>query len=261
MPWHCLGLFIGILYWAVFGLCLTLAGSLLFWILPAKTGRRLGKIILHYLFRWFLSLVRALGLVHADNSALVPLGHSGPLIIAPNHAALWDAVFVIACLPRVTCVMKPAILENPVLGGGARLAGYIPGQPVTRMIRLATRILASGGQLLFFPEGTRTNARARWINPLRGGCAVIATRSQVPVQTVFIRTSSRFLQKGWSVFRRPHFPIHVRLDLGPLLVPQSGESPQAFTTRLEQVFITQLSRPDPLRRKIVSFNDRSPDLP
>ncbi len=123
------------------------------------------------------------------------------------------------------------------------------------MIRDASQSLAEGGQLLLFPEGTRTRPDARWINPLKGGCAIIATRAQVPVYPIFIRSNTRFLQKGWPLWRRPVFPITIRFDLGEPLIPQTGESSQSFTTRLTKVFEQELSKPDPLRRQIDTVAD------
>ena len=143
---------------------------------------------------------------------------------APNHTSLWDVVFLIARLPSAVCVIKKQIFFNPVLGGGARLAGYIANDGMSRVIRGASRALAGGGQLLLFPEGTRTRPDARWINPIKGGCAIIANRSNVPVYPIFIRSNTRFLQKGWPLWRRPVFPITMKFELGEPLVPQPGES-------------------------------------
>jgi 1-acyl-sn-glycerol-3-phosphate acyltransferase len=242
---------LGLLYWGIFGGLLTLIGGPLHMILPRRSGERLGRLFLHHLFRWFVSFLRLAGLVRADTSALDRLGKSGqPLIAAPNHIALWDAVFIISRLPHGICVMKKSILKNPVLGGGARLAGYIANDGTTRMIRNAAASVSSGGQLLLFPEGTRTKPDARWINPLKGGCAIIALRAKVPVYPVFIRSNTRFLEKDWPFWKRPVFPIHIRIEVGEPLTPQSGESAQAFTRRLEAVFEQELSKPDPLRRQI-----------
>lgn len=249
--WHCLGMAIGISYWAFFGTLLTLGSGPLRLFLPEKTSGNLGRRALHELFRWFLRLTRILGLIKADLRELDALRDTAPRILAPNHAALWDAVFIISRLRDLTCVMKPSILRNIWLGGGARLAEFIPGQPLTRMIRSSCGSLARGRHLLFFPEGTRTDPGARWINPLGGGCALIAARSGTPVQTLFIRTDSRFLQKGGSLFKRPAFPIHVHIERGPVLEIGKHESAHEFTARLEEVFEQNLSRPHPLRRQIV----------
>jgi 1-acyl-sn-glycerol-3-phosphate acyltransferase len=242
---------VSILYWGVFGGLLTLIGGPLHLLLPRRTGERLGRLFLHHLFRWFTALLRILGLVTVDSTALGKLAKSSePLILAPNHIALWDAVFIIARIPRAVCVMKQSILRNPVLGGGARLAGYIANEGTTRMLRSASDSLTRGGQLLLFPEGTRTRPGERWINPLKGGCAIIALRAQVPVHPVFIRSNTRFLEKGWPVWKRPVFPLHIQIEVGTPLIPAQGESAQDFTKRLEAVFEKELSKPHPLRRRI-----------
>lgn len=250
-PWDYVMMALGLLYWGVFGGLLTLIGGPLHWLLPKRAGERLGRFFLHQLFRKFVVYLRLSDLVHADLTALDALGdlkHS--FIAAPNHTSLWDVVFIIARLPSAVCVMKKPILMNPLLGGGARLAGYIANDGMTRMIRDASRSLAGGGQLLLFPEGTRTKPDARWINPLKGGCAIIAAHAGIPVYPIFIRSNTRFLQKGWPLWRRPVFPIRMRFDLGEPLIPQLDESSQDFTARLAKVYEQELSKPDPLRRQI-----------
>ena len=250
-PWDYVMMALGLLYWGVFGGLLTLIGGPLHLLLPRRTGERLGRFFLHQLFRKFVIYLRLSDLVRADLTALDALGNlKHSFIAAPNHTSLWDVVFIIARLPSAVCVMKKPILMNPLLGGGARLAGYIANDGMTRMIRDASRSLTEGGQLLLFPEGTRTRPDARWVNPIKGGCAIIATKAQVPVYPIFIRSNTRFLQKGWPLWRRPVFPITIRFDLGEPLVPQPGESSQAFTDRLAKVYEQELSKPDPLRRQI-----------
>jgi 1-acyl-sn-glycerol-3-phosphate acyltransferase len=251
MPWDYTMMALGLLYWGIFGGLLTLIGGPLHLILPQQMGRKLGRALLHQLFRKFVIYLRLSDLVRADLTALDQLGsikHS--FIAAPNHTSLWDVVFIIARLPSAVCVIKKQIMINPLLGGGARLANYIANDGTTRMIRAATKSLAEGGQLLLFPEGTRTRADARWINPLKGGCAIIATHSQVPVYPIFIRSDTRFLQKGWPLWRRPVFPIHMHFDLGEPLTPLPGESAQAFTARLTAAYHQELSKPHSLRRQV-----------
>ncbi len=250
-PWDYLMMALGLAYWGIFGGILTLVGGPLCFLLPRKTGIRLGRFLLYQLFRKFVVYLRISDLVHADITTLDRLAEiRGSFIVAPNHTSLWDVVFIIARLPSAVCVMKKEILHNFVLGGGARLAGYIANDRITRTICDATRSLDQGGQLLLFPEGTRTRPDARWINPLKGGCAIIATRAGVPVYPIFIRSNTRFLQKGWPLWRRPVFPITLRFDLGSPLVPRDGESAQEFTKRLSTVYQQELSKPDPLRRQI-----------
>ncbi|MEM1082725.1 MAG: lysophospholipid acyltransferase family protein [Verrucomicrobiota bacterium] len=241
----------GILYWGVFGLLFTIVSLPLRIILPRRRAEILGRTLLHHAFRVFVGYLRLTRVVKVDLESLKPLKqHREPIIIAPNHTSLWDAVFVIACLPQPICIMKDSILRNPFLGGGARLAGYIPNGTSSRLVREAAEALNRGGQLLLFPEGTRTRHDQRWINPLRGGCALIARRAGVAVLPVFVRSNTRFLEKGWPLWKRPQFPLQLSFELGEALVPEEGESAKAFTARLEEVYTTNLARPHKLRRQI-----------
>lgn len=241
----------GLLYWGIFGLLVTLLSVPLRLLLPRRRAETFGRSLLHHAFRVFVGYLRVTRLVIADLDTLQPLlARRDPVIIAPNHSSLWDAVFVIARLPQPICIMKREILHNPFLGGGARLAGYIPNCGSTRLVREAADALATGGQLLLFPEGTRTRHDARWINPLRGGCALIARRAGVPVIPVFIRSNTRFLEKGWPLWKRPEFPIRLSFELGEELRPTADESARDFTARLQANYEVQLARPHKLRRQV-----------
>ena len=248
-PWDYCAMAFGLLYWAVFGLLFTLLGGPLHRLLPRRAGEALGRGLLHRAFRSFVVLLKLMRLVDADLRGLDRLkSFDFPFILAPNHLSLWDAVFVIARLPRAVCVMKESILKNPFLGGGARLAGYIPNGATGRMVRDAADALHAGGRLLLFPEATRTRRDVRWINPLKGGCALVALRAGVPVIPVFIRSNSHFAEKGWPLWKRPRFPIAMTFDLGEPLAPEPGESTQSFTARLQAVYECELAKPHPLRR-------------
>jgi 1-acyl-sn-glycerol-3-phosphate acyltransferase len=258
-PWDYSMMAIGLLYWGILGTIISLIAGPLHLILSRRIGEKLGRTVIHQGFRKFVVLMRWGDLVRADLTALDRLCEiRQPFIAAPNHTSLWDAVFIIARLPQAICVMKKSILYNPVLGGIARLAGHIANDGISRMIRQAIESLSHGGQLLLFPEGTRTRPDARWLNPLKGGCAIIAIQAQIPVYPLFIRSNTRFLEKGWPLWRRPIFPIYLRIDLGQPLLPDPGETAHAFTQRLTAVFEAELSKSDPLRRSTGDDAVKSP---
>lgn len=221
---------LGFVIFGVGGLLLTIFSALVYFILPRRRRAILGRWIIHTLFAIFVGYLRLTRLIRFDYTALDALRETGALIIAPNHPSLLDAVFIISRLPRVACVMKAAILDNPVLGGGARLAGYIRNDSPGTLVHHALEQLAAGHQLLLFPEGTRTVNPP--LNELKGGFAMIATRAGVPVQTIRLETSSAFLGKNWSWTQVPHFPLQYRARLGERLAPEAGESSRDFMERV-----------------------------
>jgi 1-acyl-sn-glycerol-3-phosphate acyltransferase len=242
---------LGLLYWGVAGLVITLIGTILYAILPKKYSLPCGRFILQKAFLLFIAYFKAAGLLELDDSQLQQLAdRKGGMIIAPNHISLWDAVFIIAKIPETVCIMKSAILKNPFLGGGARLAGYIPNDGTAQMLLAASHSVKKGAKLLLFPEGTRTKTDAQWLNSFQGAVALVAKHSAVPVFPVYIRCNSRFYEKDWSMYRKPaQFPIQISFDVGEPVAFASGDSVKEFTQRLELLYVTELSKPHPLQRK------------
>lgn len=250
MPIDVVTMAFGLSIWVVCGLLLTVFGFITYRMIPRESGKHLGQRMISGVFRFFINYLRFTDLLRLDAESLNALreGRISPGILAPNHLALWDAVFLIGACPRSVCVMKDSILRNPLLGGGARLAGFISNEPRSRMLRDAIQAIRSGDTLILFPEGTRTRSDELLVNPLKGGCGIIACQAGASVCPVFIRNSSRFLEKGWPPWRKPAFPVHVAIELGEPLVPLENETPQEFTARLQAVFETELARPHPLKR-------------
>lgn len=208
-------------------------------LLPAKVGRRVGRPAAMWAFRGYLGVMEALGAWRLDLGALDELRDAGPLIIAPNHPCLLDAVLVVSRLPNALCVMKGALLANFLLGPAARLARYVPNDSLRRLIARASEELLEGGQLLIFPEGTRTTGGV--IGPITDAVGAISRRSGVPVQTVLIETDSRFLGKGWPLTARPGLPLTYRVRLGRRFDPP--QDVRAFTAELQCYFARELAAP------------------
>jgi 1-acyl-sn-glycerol-3-phosphate acyltransferase len=211
--------------------------------------------LIGFLFRGFLTMMRASGVMKLDLSALDALRGQPSLVIAPNHPCLLDAVFVIAHVPEVSCIMKAQIWDNVVLGGGARLAGYIRNDSVNNMVRSSAHELREGWPLLVFPEGTRT--RRRPVNDFKGGFALIAKMARAPVQTVFIETDSPFLSKGWPLLKKPRFPLVYRARLGKRFTVEGDL--KAFMRELEVYYREELSaRPADEQPSVVLHSANAP---
>lgn len=227
---------LALLYFVVVGVLYTALSTLLYLLLPRRAGTWFGRRAIGLLFRSYLAMLRASGVLQLDLHALDALRTQPSLVIAPNHPSLLDAVLIIARLPDVACIMKSEIWDSPVLGGGARLAGYIRNDSPSSMVKQATDELREGHRLLVFPEGTRTfNAI---VNDFKGGFALIAKKSGAAVQTVFIETNSAFLSKGWPILRKPPMPLMYRVRLGKRF--EVGKDVKAFVHELERYYRREL---------------------
>jgi len=241
---------LGFVYWAVAGLLITFLGTLLYALLPKKCSIICGRFILSCAFRFFITYLKVTRLLVLEDDDLKRLAKQpGPVIVAPNHIALWDAVFIIAQMPELVCIMKGAILRNPFLGGGARLAGYIPNDSVTQMLLAASHGLKKGGKLLYFPEGTRTKPNAEWLNPFTNGVALLAKHTGAPIMPVFIRSNSRMFEKGRPLFLKPEFPLKISFKVGEPINYADQNDVFAFSKELESLYCAELAKPHPLRRK------------
>jgi len=218
----------------------SLCAGLLYWLLPRRLGEPLGQFVIMAGFRGFVAAMRASGILDCELKELDRLARGAPVVIAPNHPSLLDAVLVISRLPQVVCAAKAPIWNNAFLGGGARLAGFIRNDSPAKLIRGAVRQLQAGRHFLIFPEGTRTDGTP--VGAFKGGFALIAKRAAVPVQAVFIETDSPFLRKGWPLFRKPPFPLVYRARLGRRITV-TGD-PRAAVAELRAYYRQELGTGD-----------------
>jgi 1-acyl-sn-glycerol-3-phosphate acyltransferase len=217
------------LVWSMFALPL-------YFILPRDLGTAVGRraIMIGFgLYAWSLS---ATGSYHLDLSAIDSLRDGPPLILAPNHPSLIDALLILTRHPNIVCVMKAELMRNVLFGSGARLAGYVRNESSRQMVKESVAHLRRGGILLLFPEGTRTTRAP--INPLVASAGLIAKHAAVPVQSLIIETDSPHLSKGWPLFRRPDLPITFRVRLGRRFDPPTDVA--AFTAELEAYYRSEL---------------------
>lgn len=231
-------LYLGLFWLGFLSLCWTLVATILYPLLPERYAIRLGRYVIMLSFRAYLASLSLSQRCSFDLTELDELKNESPLIIAPNHPCLLDAVMIISRLPNVACVMKAELMNNIFLGAGARLARYIRNEPIRQMVMQASEDFKTGSHLLLFPEGTRTVQQP--INALKGSIALIAMQAKVPVQTVLIETNSQYLSKGWPLFRKPNMPVSYKIKLGKRFNPP--QDTHQFVAELETYFADVLTR-------------------
>lgn len=201
-------------------------------VLPARLARPLGRATIALAYRWFWGISSLFGMMRVDAECLDALRDERGVIFVANHPTMLDALLLVARLPRSACIMKADLMKNVFLGAGARLAHYIRNDSARTMVRLAVEDLRAGGQLVLFPEGTRTVEAP--VNDFRPGVTLIAKLANAPIQTVFIDTDSPYLGKGWPLWKVPPLPIVFKLRLGQRFAP--AQDCNALLSQLEQYF-------------------------
>lgn len=124
----------------------------------------------------------------------------GPCVIVSNHLSNADSFIVGMQYKGKNYVLgKKESFSPKIVGWFLKTVGGIPidrDSPDAATIINCVRLLKKGNRLLIFPEGTR-NKTDEILLPLKSGAALLAIKSKVPVQTVFIEGKSRLFRRNY----------------------------------------------------------------
>jgi cytidylate kinase len=156
---------------------------------------------------------------------------NGPLLVASNHISFWDPPLVGSMVPRVThFIAKEELFRNRLFGWLISRYNSIPirrGPQARAALRGAEDVLAGGGAVVMFPEGTRS--RDGKFLPPRAGVARLAAIGRAPVLPVYI-SGSRQIRR--SMLRMSP----VRISFGSAMMPPVGhagrEADRAYARRI-----------------------------
>jgi len=242
-------------YWRVFGTGLSFAavgigGVFVFPVLNIVIRNRqvrsvIARHVIRFTFRSIVRLMCLMGVFRYDISGLERLERHGLLILA-NHPTLIDIVFLMAFVKRADCIVKSKLWRNPFTHATVRAAAYVRNDDYgVQLVEDCVAAVRSGGNLIIFPEGTRTPANGSIT--LKRGAANIAVRAQCNVTPVLIRCVPPMLVKGKRWWRMPsrasHYSIEVQedIDIRPFIV-QAGNNVLAarrLTDHLRGYFIQE----------------------
>lgn len=173
-------------------------------------------------FVYFRALVRFLAWsgIFTLETRLPPRAELEGQLILATHPGYLDVVMLLGSIEQLTCVVKPAIWNNPLFGWAVRAAGYIPALDPDWVIDEGAKALARGEAIVLFPEGTRTDPG----NPYRfqRGAAHLALRSGAALRPVIVTCEPPLLAKGHRWYHMPEHPCDYQLRaLAPLEPPRS----------------------------------------
>ena len=167
-----------------------------------------------------------------------------PFIIAANHQAWFDPLFIIPFFPDSPVIYTMAKRETVFNRAWKRrllpLIGVFPispnrGELDEQGLRTVYQVLERGGVMLMFPEGRYSRGRA--LRPLKNGIGFFALNAGVPVSPVAVRGTDRL----WP-FKR------IDVSISPPVLPDPpawwGLSRRVSTVvdRVRNAISTALSR-------------------
>lgn len=228
---------VGVMLWGVLFPCVApLLG-------PEPVRKRRAHRLMYQVFRFYVRLMQWLGIYRYEIHDADRLNLPGRLVVA-NHPTLLDIVFLISFIPHATCVVKPALVQNPFMRIPIRAAHYLYADDPDHLLDLCAQELREGASLVIFPEGTRTTPGQR--GRFQRGAANIALAAGAPIVPVYIDCRPSMLTKADRWYRIPERRVRFRFFVGAALDPaeHAAGQPRALaarrlTRRLENYFAEQ----------------------
>ena len=198
LPRSALALF----FFLAFGVGGLVLGCILFPPLMLFRAKRAMRSLVRGCYKLFVGVGRMTGLFRVvmspeDRERLASM--RGCVVVA-SHPSLIDVVILLAYLPNATAVAKAAAGRNFFYSRVVNAAFLVNDDP-RRVLDEAKDLLSRGGNLVIFPEGTRTPVDAPR-HKLYRGAAQIALHAGAPVQCVSVTCDPPVLAKGqppWDV--------------------------------------------------------------
>ncbi|MGO8987358.1 MAG: lysophospholipid acyltransferase family protein [bacterium] len=232
------GFFMGALFGVfLFGIFFELLITLpVLWVLNRILGPQ------HYRMQWtirilvslWLFLLRGCGLLKVRELKGKPF--DGPCVIVSNHPGLFDVLFLIRDIPRMSVMVKRSLAKKLPLGPVFRSAGYVlspdfeqrgPFQSLDEAIEK----IRMGFKFMIFPEATRSPKGD--LGRFNAGPFVLARLSNVPLQPLFVKNDPPFLPKEDKWYFPPSRVSNLEIEFWePMAPPQAGQE-RAFAGDLE----------------------------
>ena len=221
-----------VLFFAVYSSAIV--GSVLIFPLPANRHIALIRAGVRAIF-WLLRKIVGMDWeLRGDASSI-----GCAAIVASKHQSAWDTMIFYLIAPQPSYVLKRELLRIPLFGWALRRHATIAidrqggAATMRHLLRAAERAIASGRQVIIFPEGTRVApGETREYHP---GVAALYTHLKCPVVPVALNSGVFWGRR--SFIKRPG---RIVVEILPPIAP--GLSRQDFTALLERRIETATRR-------------------
>jgi 1-acyl-sn-glycerol-3-phosphate acyltransferase len=164
---------------------------------------------------------------------------TGAVLVASKHQSMLDATLLMSCLPTARFVMKKQLGWIPIAGWHALRAGFVPvdrgkrGAAIKMMLARVAAGASRPGQMIIFPQGTRTAAGAYL--PYKKGTAALYAELGQPCVPVAANVGVFWPRRG--IYRKRGLAV---IEFLPMIQP--GLSKEAFMHTIETQIETHSNR-------------------
>ncbi|OGC21923.1 hypothetical protein A2291_05825 [candidate division WOR-1 bacterium RIFOXYB2_FULL_42_35] len=209
-----------VFFYVVTILSFLIGSSLALLYLPlSKTKTKPFQIAAHHWAR-FLAFFSG---IKVTVSGLENIPKDKALIIVSNHQGAADILLLLACLPVLfKFAIKKELFGLPAFGWYLKRAGYFSVDrkvvlSAYRTVEQITEILKEGGNVLIFPEGTRSKTGE--LGRFKRGSLLAALKSGAPIVPIAISGSFNIMPRGTFLIH----PHPVKLTVGKPIYIASEE--------------------------------------
>ncbi|HBE01545.1 MAG: hypothetical protein A2096_08650 [Spirochaetes bacterium GWF1_41_5] len=167
---------------------------------------RVFRFVIHHVMRYLFFLLR----ITVPKTSLIIENHEmikklRSCIIVCNHLSMLDPIFIMSLNRETITIVKNSLFKIPLFGWMMYFSGFFPNnmadasEPTELVMAKIGKFLKQGGNLLIFPEGTRSVTGKP--GNFRKGAFNLAIRLKVPIVCLQVQNSHLVQPKGYYCFR------------------------------------------------------------
>jgi 1-acyl-sn-glycerol-3-phosphate acyltransferase len=232
------GLLMGALFGVfLFGIFLELLIALpILWVLNTILGPQLYRTqwTIRILVSLWLFLLGGCGLLKAKKLKGIPL--DGPCVVVSNHPGLFDVLFLIRDVPRMSVMVKRSLTTKLPLGPVFHSAGYVLSPDFDQRgpfqcLEEAIEKIHMGYKFMIFPEATRSPQGG--LGRFNAGAFMLARLSNVPIQPLFVKNVPPFLPKEEKWYFPSSGVSTLEIEFWEPMAPPKAGQEREFARDLE----------------------------
>lgn len=182
----------------------------------------------------WLFLLRGCGLLKAAESKGKPF--DGSCVVVSNHPGLFDVLYLIRDVPRMSVMVKQSLARKLPLGPIFRAAGYVLSPDFEQRgpfqcLDEAIKKIHMGYKFMIFPEATRSPKGD--LGRFHAGPFMLARLSNVPLQPLFVRNDPPFLPKEDKWYFPPSRISTLEIEFWEPMDPPKAGQEREFARNLE----------------------------